>query len=185
MYKERPWTLKSEETKTRKRYLKPKNALESAKFYFNSNPNKIVTAKELENILGYKKAMVSVAIKGLLETKEIKIVGFTECRTLTPLYQSIKGKKRVIKLIDLFKDNGTYCSLAMFIEKHNVPSPSYFRTLVGQSNLSSFYAKNPYSVVYYYKDLVDLLKKYYKNEKGKWNFSFKIFGLEIIIKTLD
>lgn len=182
MYREVPWTLEIEE---KSKDIEHKNASEAARHYFDSNINKEVTAKELEGILGYQKAMISIAIKSLLETGRIKIVGFTKCRSLTPIYQSIKGKKKEVKLIDLHENDGTYCSLSTFVKKCKVPSSYYFRTLVEQVEIPSFYAKNPFSIVYYYEDLKELLRNYSKSNKKEWKISFKVFGFEVIVKTPD
>ena len=179
MCKEQPWVLKKEKTAV----VKHKNAMQNARCYFASNTNKVLTARELESILGYQKAMISIVLKSLLNSREIKIVGFTGNSSLTPLYQSIKGKGEEVKFIDLHEGDEVYCSLSTFIKKCNIPSSYYFRTLVEQSNIPYFYAKNPFSIVYYFEDLKELLKETYKIKKKEWKISFKIFGFEVIIKA--
>lgn len=192
MRKELPWTLEKEQIKKEStKSSKAKNTYELLLGVFKSNKNKEYSTSELMKEIKRCKAVVTVALTSLIESKSVKIVGFEErgYGNIAPLYQHIDGKGEEAYIID--QNSKEYIQRNLITirdfskKKSGIPDSSKqtrLTCLINEFNIPFYYAKTSrsYFKAYNRNDLKNLLSKDTVQEKVK-GFSFKIFKWTITI----
>lgn len=199
MYREEPWTLKKEGSKEKKLIV------EKLEEIFNKNIQKTYTINDLEKALGGNRARILQVMKNLLDEGKIKIVKFSYGARIFPHYQSAKGDKPEIKVIDDYSKE--YEKLGLISIQHfsrgDVAVYGTLKKLINEFKLRPIIVRRPNGFFETYKEqdlqrMIEKVESLQKNisinhKEGKKQSKskpklkenvkvFSLFGYEIAIK---